>query len=307
MKLNVKYNSKKKSGSIKKKNTESSKKNKGPKLLKNYKDNSEYIYDNIELDLTKMRYGVIGSCNVDALILPEGTIKIENSWVEVLLVMLDTLISQGEFQKKLEIYGITNQFFCVDTVYGKYTFEGEQFKAYKIFDSGYYLEAVFSNENIFNAIVGLTKALDITLDGIKFHLRNKKDTRTELRFNILEERESIVNIGGLADKLKAGIHMVSMNIDGTKTIVHRIDVALVVFCKWILENVRSDIIEKIESVGKTRICKSNNVKKDEKNTKITEEYSVCTSGNEDEIIEFIDKTMKTIGLEKNQLEFKFRA
>lgn len=308
MRLNVKYKqSLTKTEKQKKANKE--KKAKGPKIRKDYNDTTEYKHDNIEMDLTKLSYGIIDSCDVDALLLPDGTIRISNSWLEVLLIMLDAVIENhpDDFVKLFEENAVTNQFFCVDKVYGKYTFEKEQYKAYKIFHSGYYLEAILNNANIFSAILGLTKCLEISLDEIKFHLRNKKYKDITLNFDMLEETESIVDINGLASMLKDGIHLVAIDILGVSTSVHRIDVVLMVFCNWAYENYGIGKVKSLGKHGNTGISLGDNTE-DIPSTQIkNSELHVYTDGDQNDIIQFIKNSMNKLEIGTDKIRFKFRA
>lgn len=308
MRLNVKYNSKlTKTNKQKKANME--KKSKGPKISKNYADTSEYKHDNVTVDLTKLTYGMIDSCDVDYIVVPEGTVDLKGSWLQLLLFMIHNLITNypDSFTQLLGDNEVTSQFFCIDKVYGKYTFDKEQYKAYKIFDSGYYLEAIFTSDVIFRAILGLTKSLGISLDEIQFHLRNKKFKDIDLNFNLLEDTETVVNINEVSSMLKQGIHMISIDILGVSTRVHRIDVALVVFCNWIYENYG---IDKLISIGKnknTGISVGSN-KEDIPSTAIKDSGAfVYTDGNEEDIVAFILNSLDKLEIGYDKIKFKFRA
>lgn len=295
----------------KQKKINAEKKSKGPKLLKDYMDTSTCDIDNTSLNLTQMRYGTISSCNVDLLKTPDGDIPIKHSWLEVLLIMLSTVIRNhpNNFDKQFEENAVTNMFFVVDKVYGKYSFEQEQYKAYKIPNTDYYLEYLDSSATIFEAIVGLTKCLGIPLDQIQFHLRNNVYSDLNLRFNILEETESIVDVSGLPDMLKEGIHMVSVEILGEIVNAHRIDVALLAICNKLIDEFgvfRLSTLQSNQSTG-IKVLEDG----DELNKNIIRlrdsEIGVYSDGDQNGIVQFISDSVLLLGLEDNQLRFKFRA
>lgn len=310
MRLNVKYKQKlTKTDKQKKKNAE--KKKKGPKLLQNYMDNSDCDIDNITLNLTQMKYGTIKCCDVDQLILSDGSIVIKNSWLEVLLIMFSTVINNkpDTYRIAFEENEATNMFVCVDTVYGKYSFDRAQYKAYKIPGTDCYLEYIDTSENIFNAIVGLTKCLGMQLDEIQFHLRNKIYTDSRLNFSTLDTCEEIVDIDSLEDKIKPGIHMVSAIILGEVVNAHRLDVALLAICNKLYDEYgafRLSVLPSNSSTG-IRVLEDG----DELNKNIVRirdsEIGVYCDGDVNGIIQFIKESMTVLEIGRGQIEFKFRS
>lgn len=295
----------------KQKKANAEKKSKGPKLLKDYMDTSESNIDNTVLNLTQMRYGTIRSCDVDMLKIPEGTVQIKHSWLEVLLLMLSTVIVNNPegFEKQFEDNTVTSMFFVVDKVYGKYSFDKEQYKAYKIPNTEYYLEYLDTSASIFEALVGLTKCLGIPLDQIEFHLRNKIYNNSKLRFNILEEKESIVDIDKLPEMLKAGIHMVSVEILGEVVKSHSMDVALLAICNKLYDEYGGFRLSTLPSNSSTGIKILEDG--DELNKNIVKlrdsEVGVYCDGDTNGIIHFIHDSMLQLSIEKDQIRFKFRA
>ena len=295
----------------KQKKINAEKKSKGPKLLKDYMDTSECNLDNVLLNLTQMKYGTIGSCDVDLIRTPDGDIQVKHSWLEVLLIMLSTVIrnSPDKFEKQFEDNAVTNMFFVVDKVYGKYSFEQEQYKAYKIPNTDYYLEYLDNSGTVFEALVGLTKCLGIPLDQIQFHLRNKIYSDSNLRFNILEETESIVGIDKLPEMLKTGIHMVSVEIFGEVVLAHRFDVALLaIFNKFIDEfgAFRLSTLQSNESTGIKEIEDGDELNKNIIRLRDSE-IGIYSDGDQNGMLQFLKDSVLQLGLESNQLRFKFRA
>lgn len=311
MRLKTQYKQKlTKTNKQKKANIE--RKKKGPKLNKNYMDDSDYNGDNIDLDLTQMRYGIVRCCDVDSIQLSEGIISIKNSWIELLLIMLDTVISNNStnLDTTLEENNVTNMFFCVDKLYGKYNFEQKQYqyKAYKIFNTDYYLEIVETSEVIFNAIVGLTKCLDIPLNGIRFHLKNKIYKDTKLSFDILEETETIVTINELEDNYKDEVFIVSMKIFNDTIQVHRLDVALIAFCNKIYDEYGIIKLASLPRYESTGVILNNTDDTNNNIVKIRDsEVSVYTDNDKSGIIKFIHDSMIMLDIDNNEIKFKLKS
>lgn len=296
---------------VKQKKANIEKKKKGPKLSKNYMDDSDYNGDNVDLDLTQMRYGIIRCCDVDSVQISEGTIDIKNSWIELLLIMLDTVICNNDsnLDTTLEEYNITNMFFCVDKVYGKYNFEQEQYqyKAYKIFNTDYYLEIVELSEVIFNALVGLTKCLDIPLNGIKFHLKNKVYKDSKLSFDILEETETIVTIDELEDNYKDGVFITLMKIFDDTIQLHRLDVALIAFCNKIYDEYGIIKLASLPRYNSTGVILNNTDNTNSNIVKIRDsEVSVYTDNDKSGIIKFIHDSMIMLDIDTDNVKFKLK-
>jgi hypothetical protein len=289
------------------------KKSKGPKLSKDYFNMDPFKLDRGTVDLTKLRYGMIESCDLLSVTTMEGVIELKGSWLELVMTMMATVIDgkPDEFMRDFTNYEVTNQTFLVDKIYGKYTFDSkEQYKVYNIYNTGYYLEAIINSKNIFSAIVGLCKIIGITFDNIQFNIQKIGINEVKLNFDSLEETESIVNINGVTDKLKVGIHLVGIQILNVNTIVHRMDMALLVFCNWVYDTYGEDTLSKLISNSSTGIQqKGNNENIEEfmyqtiKNSSI----QVYTNGDTDGIIKFIRDNIQQTGLNTEQVRFKFRA
>lgn len=305
----------------KQKKIDKEKKRKGPKLSSSYTDNSEYTNSNIDLDLTKMRYGVISSCYVTSVTLHDGAIKLENSWIELLLIMLDTVISNNtNFRQLLMENEVTNASFCIETTYGKYPLGGEVYRVYNIFNSGYYLESTFTSKVIFDAIVGLTKCLGMQLDEIKFHVVNKLEANLVNNFAQLEEYEALITIDDAEELLNKGVHLKYVDILGEVISAHRLDVVLLAFCNVVHDKqglVKLAYLPNTEHTGTFR--RSNEDNEGDKGdlginrVDIEEmhpvqirnsEVYVYTNGNEEEIISFLRNSIQYLGLSNNDLRFK---
>lgn len=309
MRLNVKHK-KTLTKTEKQKRINSEKKSKGPKLAKNYTDDSSYDGDNVMLDMTQMRYGVISSCDADYVVTNEGTIELKDSWLEFILISLYNVINNNKttFQKLFEENEVTNMYFVVDKVYGKYVFDEQQYKAYNIYDTGYYLELISTSEVLFKAIVGLIKCMGVPLDQIKFHLKNKMFKDETLVFNNTEVDEVIVNIDDLDKALSDGGFISAVDMNGTIVNAHRLDVAFVAIVNILYDNYGALRLYSIPSSESTGIKEFE--EGDELNSNVMQirdsDIALYTDGNDKEIIKFISISMTILEIPKNNIRFKIR-
>ena len=288
MKLKTSYKSKKSTAKKLSKQKLNKKEQKLYELSRNYMDESPSRITNVALDFTKMYYGIIKSCKCDAIIMDDGTITISNSWEEVILKLLylGIMNNPNNFRELLIEYNIDNQEISVDKMYGKYTFENEQYKAYKIYNTEYYLEAIFNFKNEFNIIAGLLKLNKIPYKNIKFHIIN---TNTNIRSNIddIVKRSIKVDVKDIEKHVDAGEEIEAIQVNNDIIPVTRFDVALVAICKYIYDNLGRDALDNTQYVGNTGIT----VEEDNIElpcTSISDSgYKVYSDLQTDDVIEFL--------------------
>lgn len=308
MKLNTNYKKKPKK-TEKKKQQEQIKKSKGPKINKNYNDISPLKPDKTVVTLSKLRYGLINSCNLQSVTIQEGTIDLKESWLEFILILLHTVYEQYKqnFINILLEYEVTNTRFMVDKVYGRYVLEEkEQYEVYKLYDTEYYIEAIFDYKTIFWSIINLVRCLDIQSNEISFNLVSKDFKEVRLNFDQLKNEETVVDIDNVASMLKSGIHMISISILGSSIEVHRLDVALVAFCNWTYDNYGYETTKSLKKYNNTGISIENS--DDKQYVKIrTSSLCVYTDNKVDDIIKFIQQSLDNLKIPRKQFKFKFRA
>jgi hypothetical protein len=315
---------------------------KKPKLLKNYKTMETCKYDTLEIPVSKLSYGIINSCEIKTFITPEGRIELTNSWLELLIILLDTLISNSDNTKQLsetlQMFQITNQFFMVDKTYGKYTLDGKSYKAYKIYDSGYYLEYIDESQYVFEAMIGLMQANNLSTVDTTIKLENKnynkltiKD-KDELEFTRINTYKEIVELPNLLDKLNEfktnnkKMHLLSIEIYGVTTTLHRIDASFLTYCTWLnskvnnsesLYNTIKDLrvsntfiskdSKKSEDYDKDKNIGTDNVDTNIKSSKITgTDLVVYTDLNESDMITYMIESAKLFNFDISRIKFKFR-
>lgn len=309
MRLNKKYKSKltKTKKSI---DASNEKKSKTPKMSIEYRNMEPYNLDKGTIDLTKLRFGIIDSCDLLSVRTMDGVITLKDSWLELVIMMLSNVIENNpnNFVELFTDYGVTNQTFIVDKVYGQYSFDSKlQSKVYNIYNSGYYLEAVLSNSNLFFAIIGLTRCMGLTLDKIELNIQKKGYKEVELNYTELEDNEFIADLDDAASVIADGVHLVSIKLLNETTRVHRIDIALVAFCNWLYDSYGEMTLMSLPRTPGTGICLKGTMEDTMYTPLKSGMLGVYTDGDINGIIEFMKQAVDDIGLDRDAVEFKFRA
>ena len=292
----------------KQKKKDKEKKKKGPKINSNYADTSEYNVSRAQLNFSQLRYGIIKHCELEGVQLPDGYIKLDKSWVELLILMLHTIYEsdKAKFRDNLLEYEITNSNFCVDKMYGKYSFDSQQYQVYSIYDSGYMLEAIFSCSNIFNAIKGMLDCLEIEYDKILFFVKNPKYCDLELNFDLLDTDDIVANIYNIKDLLTDGTYIVSCEIMTVHTRINSLNMFLVVFCNWVYDTYGLPSVITLPRLDGTGVC----LGEPDDNTQYTYIKNsmavVYTDDNIDDKIDFVKKSMEQLKIGKDQIKFKIK-
>ena len=312
MRLHTKYKKPKSKTSSKpsSKTRQTNKNSKVPKLRKDYRALTPCRAEKAELDITKMTFGFIDSHEVKYVKTVDGTIQLKDSWLELVLIMLNMVISENRshYSDILCKYEITSQTFIVDKNYGVYTFDNnKKYKVYKIFDTGLYLESLLDNSDIFLAIVGLIKACGMALDEMDFGLVSKEYIERKLDFNKLADGEHIVGISDVASSVKSGMLLVEISIMGERLEIHDFNLLLYVFCKWIYENYGEGQLLKMpkhKGNGVSLNCDNPDVKYTQL---IGSKFYIYSDLNTSGIIRFIKSAIEKLGISEDTIKFKFKS
>ena len=225
MKLKFKTKTKSKAKTAKQKQIDKEKKDTKNRINENYQDNSDFNLSNVSLELNKLTFGIIRCCDVQSITIEEDSIQLNSSWVELLLIMIDDLVSNyDDWRQRLINNEVQSQTFQITDVYGKVDLENN-YEVYKIYDKNLYLEAVFSESNIFRALIGLTKALEMKPSQISVFLKNKNFVETELNYSSLKSNEVVYNLSDyekILETLNNKGHIISAKIDKEYARVHSI-------------------------------------------------------------------------------------
>ena len=308
MKLQTKYTEPKKK--LTETKVKKVRREKGPKLRKDYTSLNKCRADKAELTLLQMTYGFIDSHEVKYVKIPDGTIELKDSWLELILIMLNMVIESypDRYNELLCRNSVTSQTFIVDKTYGVVTFDAnKKYKVFKIFDTGLYLESLFRSSDIFLAIMGLIKICGYTLDEMSFGLVSKEYIERKLDFNKLADGEHIVGISDVASSVKSGMLLVEISIMGERLQIHDFNLLLYVFCKWVFDNYGSGQMLKMpkhKNNGVTLECKRDDVHYSQI---IGSSFYVYSDLNEQGIIRFIKASIEKLGIDENTLQFKFKS
>lgn len=152
----------------KKKINKESKKQLSPleKVNKNYSNNTPVNTPGRLVPLCALHYGYIKSCKAIGIIVDGETIELENNWIELIGLMLETLRSRcktsEEFMDMLIYNGVITPKFFVGNKYGKISTD-EKLYTYKLSNIGVYIEMVYTDSTIFEVIALLALTLQLTL------------------------------------------------------------------------------------------------------------------------------------------------
>lgn len=312
MRLRV-HSSKKVKTTEKQKRINSEKKAKGPKVSKNYRDISIPVASGngeVKADLTQLTYGMIDNCDLISVYTEDGTVELTGSWIELIISMMDTIISDNpdKFREIFMENEVTSPEMNVDSTYGKYTFDSrEQYKVYSIYNSGYYLEAIFNNSNIFSAIVGLTKALKIPLNLIKFNMVLKGADLSKLGVSTVEDTSRQVDVDDINIVAKNGVFLSKVSILGVEVEVHRLDVALLIVLKIISKVCNDTLFDRLQTVGNTGVCQESDCIEDKYEKIGNTDYVVYTDGNVNDISDLLIQLRNTLVLDNDQFNFTIRT
>lgn len=161
-------------------------------LCKNWKDSGEYKIDKAVVSIKKLKAGVISSHNLNSVIVNGDTIRLKDSWIELIILMLYTFIDdnseENEFIRKSIEYGITNNNIHIEKTYGTVSFENK-YSVWSIPNTDYYLEASLDNVSTLELIAKLMHVLGYDEDDIEFDISTDKE---ECEESIYSDRPEVM-------------------------------------------------------------------------------------------------------------------
>jgi hypothetical protein len=279
------------------------------------------------VQVSKLTYGMILSCDTSEMQLPGGTVSLNKSWIEAILILLDTLIQNSDtpkqFTKTLQEFDITNQFFSVDTTFGKYSLDGKQYHVYKIFDSNFYLEYLDEPHIVFDALIGLLQANDLPTVDVQFRITAKEfnkltvEDKTEIELNHKKIPIEVVYLDDLNTKIheytktKKHMHLLSVDLYGVSTTLHRIDAAFLTYCTWVF-NKFGDKPE-VSSISSIKVNNTFITNKEitEKCKLVSQpikdtEYIIYTDLKESDLVTYMIESSQLLKIDTKRIKFKFR-
>lgn len=274
-------------------------------LCKNYFDSSPLKLSRGDITLKQLRLGTILSHDLKAVVVDCDTIELKSSWVEFILIMLSQLIeTKDNFKDILGKFQITNQNFYVEKVYGNYSFDTQGYTVYKIYDTGYYLEAKLNERSIFLAIAKLIRALELNPKSIKFRVVSKKITKEDIIKESVNYRVESVNIEDAYERFEKNENITYIKINKQTEKVNRLDVALLIMCNVIYDEYGINRLTSIQNTEQTGICLVTSSIEYPKARIKDSLLHVYTTGDYESILEFMQNTEDLLDL---HIEFGFKA
>lgn len=291
---------------------------------KNYTDIENFKFAEIDSTINNLKYTHIINSDVTRINIAGDRIDITNSWVGLILLMLDTIRVNNEdnFINYLMEKGITDQSFCVDKTFGKYSFDKDLFKAYNLYDSNYYVESTFTFETIYKTIINMAKALEIKPELFSLHLVHKEYSLNDIILEELEDKSIPVNIDEAYEYFRENIFLMDISIVNTSSKVsnitktnsimnitkaHHIQEVLMIFLYHVYDNYGDTYMNKL--------CKL------ETNTKVStaskplsgpsmqirdSKYFVYSDLHPKNVLLFIEKAMQVVKMDKDDIKLYFR-
>lgn len=308
MKIRTEHKGSKAKSESKTKNTRQSRSKKGPKLRKDFASMEPYRAETGSLDLTKLNYGTIASHDVRSVeISGDGVTTINNSWEELLLVMLSAVIINypTDYAHKIAEAEIASETFIIGENYGKVSFDkNRQYRAYSIPGTKLCLESLFSEKDIFQALVGLVKILKIELNNFKLNIVSKRYIEKTINFDLLDSDEKIVEIDKLGELLKKDWVITEVEFMNQRIKLKDIGIVLWVFCKWVNDNFGEQGLKDLPKYKFVGVSKSNDKENVYYQQIPNSDYFVYTDRQDDSMIKFIESTIEKLSLDRSTIKFK---
>ena len=278
------------------------------KINKNYTSMEHYRAIRAHIGLSRLTYGIIDGYEVEYIETDGSVIEIKDSWIELILFMIANVIENNpkDFLHLLSVNGVTSPSLVISKSYGKVSFDkNRQYQVYKLYDTDYYVEAVFDIPVMFSAICGLMKICSMTNDKIEFGIVSKNWIEKKIDFNILDKDESIAGPGSIADMKKMGMQIVEISILDERVGVHSVNGVLWVFCVEVHKRFGDEWIKKLPKYKSTGVSKTLD-RDDVRYMQLPDsEYFVYTDLDYAGIAKFIAKSSERLGLE-DRIKFKYR-
>ena len=260
------------------------------------------------IKLSRLTYGIIDGHEVEYIRVGDERIDIKESWIELILFMTANVMENNpkDFLSVLSKNNVTSNSFTLSKSYGKISFDRDrQYKVYKVYNTNYFVEAVFDIPNIFQLVSGLIKICSLTNEEIELGIVSKEWIEKKIDFNVLGEKESIGGPESLALMKKAGMQLIEIQMFDERVGIQSIGSVLWVLCVMIHKKFGDDGIEKLPKYKSTGVSKKND-RDDVRYMQLPEsEYFVYTDLEHKGIEKFISEAAKRLEI-GNELKFKYR-
>lgn len=282
-------------------------------IRKDFKSMQSIRVDEAQLSVDKICYGTIASCEVVGFYTPDGYVSVSKSWLEVLLILIDTVIensdNQAEYKKTFMKYKVTSQTFNIDSQYGIVSLDpNRQYKVYKIYNRKLYLETLFQVSDIFQALIGLVKACGLTLDKFTVDLRSKEYYEKMDDFYIISDDEIISDISGWALVKNDNVRVKEFLVFSERVTSQSFAAAAWVFMSELFEKYANEseyILDMLSDDSNIQIEVNTGQSTDGGWTPLKcNKYLMNISGSDDEILKSIQNIMTSLNIESNSFQIK---
>lgn len=227
------------------------------KLADNFRNEDIEIATGVYLDLTRLKYGHIKNGIITRVAIYGQVIDLNDSWAELEILLLGTLHSRLKSNKeffetlvKCEVCSVNTS---VSESFGKIsTDEGQKVFAYKIFDTGLYLETNLNVEDTFNMITRIVKELGIPYENFQYVLDEPE--RIGLRLSNIRTVISEVGVDGLLNKLKSSTRVVGFRMFGNRVNVISFDDMIYSIIRILLKSFGDNALEYMRSNSQVGLC-----------------------------------------------------
>lgn len=307
-------------------------------LRKDYKTMKPLNADEAIIPLNKLSYGIINSHELISFTINGEETQLEESWQEFILLSIYTIMENNPDNYKTIFVDneVFNSEVSMDKIYGKVSYNRDrQYKVYSLYDTGYYIEAVFKEDVIFGLIISLMNCMGEACTNVMIKLRKKglalrnPDESTVLNPVVAY---SLKEVGKNLKENGDNLYMVSVRVLGETIKSNTIDTALYIILTKLVQSKKltNDKLETIEqaqkessngsgngsSVHKKRKSGTGIRRKDDimginqgaqemelKNTN----YMLYTNKESNGIVAFIKKAAKASGVKPEEIEFNFMS
>lgn len=288
--------------------TGKAKKTRKLKINKNYSSMEHYRATRAHIRVDRLTYGVFDGHEAEYIEINGETVELKDSWTELILFMIANVIENNpnDFLYILGRHDVLSQSLTVSKSYGKVSFDkNRQFEVYKLYNTDYYVEAIFDIPTMFRVICGLLEICVKTDDEIRIGIVSKKYIEKKINFDLLEKDESIAGPQAIALMKKLNMQLVEIEILGDRVGVHGINGVLWVFCSEVFKRFGDDGLKKLPKYKSTGISKTN-TRDDVNYMQLRDsELFMYTDLDPNGIAKFIESSVKKLDLE-GRVRLKFR-
>lgn len=241
----------------------------------------------------------------------DGTVELDNSWVELILDFLGMLYESKPqfFMAELSRYNIISESINVMRDIVKYP-ESSEIK-YEVFKlnktSGYYVEFRHNYEDYIKAIRGLLKALKIDLSKISFNLKPITFSNSDNVQQIIEEK----TLAELIEKNKSDFDLTGISIFENKQTVESIGQAVYIFLIWAKTVYGDIVIDTVIHNNESEIGITTAAFIDKYDTRFNKikfgDYYLYYTNNTKSILNFINQVAMSIGISPELIVLEYKT